>query len=806
MDDPASEENIATVFQCLGLPDSDRQVVISALRALKSPDSVVNEYFDSEDAFRSKYSWNEDVFSSGRDGDAPTASNNPYPPFVIHPADDNSQVLYGTDPSYGPVAPSRPPSRATSRSPIGRLVDMQTDGFQHAEPKNKEEEDSQMQQAIAESRRAIASQDQQPPLSQMSGVTSGVDTNPKFGPANRDYYNEQYWSLVTTKSGHDTDPTANARKRNSDDPVFLSCRSDQWPHRIGPVLAIFHSIPAARNTLLRFGNQPESGYGSHPNWFRGSIISPPGQQADKEGQVSGGSYPPWHEEAHRLVAFLDNTERSYGTADTLAEAVVSTFCNEIDDREKAFFKRLWLQEISLGSNVFRILLSRQDAKGVTTESSCGCLELHLTEQQLIEANSLYDILDAVLLRDDEPTSIVDAPDVLTVQFKDKLLTGTTIPETIYIDKYLANNQHKMEHIRGERAELSNAQETLRKLEAQCARYTNPNGKSWDLKEMSAQGIARCQENITKIRNRAFWRDHERKRAEGSLGDDEFYLPDHPGDPALQPEEAEVIAHLEARIRQLETDIVGIDQIMKDQITPRREALNARSHRISSLLTGPSSDSEWNATHKYTLRGVVSDHQKCFVRRRETSLMELDENAVPDEQWWKVTCEEANGYIVTSEKTNYENVIYETFGIGMSPIMVYATDKAMDAMPLPLSEALKTFVRFDNRQFQKEVAQEQPDGQPEPWADNPQTFPDSVWSGIALKSKQSRDSMDSMATNQDSAGDVDEDMLDAPYEALDDNAGTEQHEVPELVDLSVRDSGPVQEMQEIGNSPLLPRPI
>jgi hypothetical protein len=49
MDDPASEENIATVFQCLGLPDSDRQVVISALRALKSPDFVVNEYFDSED-------------------------------------------------------------------------------------------------------------------------------------------------------------------------------------------------------------------------------------------------------------------------------------------------------------------------------------------------------------------------------------------------------------------------------------------------------------------------------------------------------------------------------------------------------------------------------------------------------------------------------------------------------------------------------------------------------------------------------------------------------------------------------------
>jgi hypothetical protein len=32
-------------------------------------------------------------------------------------------------------------------------------------------------------------------------------------------------------------------------------------------------------------------------------------------------------------------------------------------------------------------------------------------------------------------------------------------------------------------------------------------------------------------------------------------------------------------------------------------------------------------------------------------MELDEDTAPAEQWWKLTCEEDNGYIVASEVSN-----------------------------------------------------------------------------------------------------------------------------------------------------------
>lgn len=183
-------------------------------------------------------------------------------------------------------------------------------------------------------------------------------------------------------------------------------------------------------------------------------------------------------------------------------------------------------------------------------------------------------------------------------------------------------------------------------------------------------------------------------------------------------------------------------------------------------------------------------------------------------------------------TSFEVAMREACGIGSKPILVYATDSAMEEAPEPLSDALKTFVKFDNRHFKQELAQaEQQQAIEQQDVDYVSTL---RAAGIRIKQRRS-DSMDSMATNQASAGDLDDDMRDAPFErdealavkGTSDGMFDADEAMPALVDVSVTDDvhseqlarvsldddkrdstlppTGMPEMQERANSPLLIRP-
>ena len=98
---------------------------------------------------------------------------------------------------------------------------------------------------------------------------------------------------------------------------------------------------------------------------------------------------------------------------------------------------------------------------------------------------------------------------------------------------------------------------------------------------------------------------------------------------------------------------------------------------------------------------------------------------------------------------------EACGAGCQPIVVYATDKAMAQEPLPLSGALQTFVRLDNRHFKQELSQSTRLGSHKRSA--------GLGDGSQSKRLQRSVSVDSMATNHASVGDFDEDMRDAPFD-------------------------------------------
>ncbi|KAK0727903.1 hypothetical protein B0T26DRAFT_639576 [Lasiosphaeria miniovina] len=789
----ASAEQIKMVMEATGL--SDHGMIAAALQGKNNNvDAVADEYWTDSNNFIKKYGWDEGVFSSNREGDM---VNNTAPSFIIHPADD-SQVIYGSEPTgfYGSVAPSRPPSRANTRSPIGRVVDLTAGEFTGGGPSNRQEEEADLQRAINESLHASGIQSPQPlpgppPLPQQSGITNAGDGSVFFGPATRPEYDPGEWSMVRLKA-QNPDPEPSLRARIPGDPVFLRCRpnnnnnnNNNGVHRIGPILMILHTIPATRNALLRFGREPEYGYGSNQEWWKGVVILPPDQQAARD-TGSGGFYgsdslPPWSDEVHRLIAFLDSTDRSYGTADILCESQYEG-TPLFGDREKDFFQNCLsgqamtdgIQQETSSSFAVSVEVVPILGDGPSTLNVFALFESHFLRETLSLAQNLYSVWDLLFYmhigtpEEDLDTArmamITQPSDVITFRFggDDGFPKHIEIPETFYIDRYMAINRDQMRQLQLEMSTVTLAFQQNKQKEDQLTTYTQK-GKAWDRRVMNKAAIQRCNELTAKIKNHASWRDHEEAR---SRGDDDFYLPEHSGQPKLWPQEAAVVEHYETKIRHLEQQMAEIDRVMKSVILPERESLQALYSHLCTLLTGPSADEKWNATHKYTLRGVTSNANIVFVRKREPVLMQMDEAATPTEQWWKITCDESNNNTITT----YETVVREACGINSKPILVYATDEALEQESTPLRDALKTFVKFDNRHFKQELSQ----------AEQQQSSP---------KRLKKSASLESMATNQASAGDIDDDMRDSAFNdddvfASGDGFMDTRHGIGQLVDISV----------------------
>lgn len=136
-------------------------------------------------------------------------------------------------------------------------------------------------------------------------------------------------------------------------------------------------------------------------------------------------------------------------------------------------------------------------------------------------------------------------------------------------------------------------------------------------------------------------------------------------------------------------------------------------------------------------------------------------------------------------TTFEQVVRQGCA-KQTPILIFATDEAMEETPEPLSDALKTFVKLDNRHFRQEVSKQE--------IELPDTLDGGALTRSALrdmhKPRERSGSIDSMATNKASVGDSDEDMPDVTGD-----------QTPGLVDVSDSSS---QEMQERGIPPMITR--
>lgn len=157
-------------------------------------------------------------------------------------------------------------------------------------------------------------------------------------------------------------------------------------------------------------------------------------------------------------------------------------------------------------------------------------------------------------------------------------------------------------------------------------------------------------------------------------------------------------------------------------------------------------------------------------------------------------------LIHSQPVGFAGVTREACSDGSKPILIYASEKAMDETLDPLSDALKTFVKFDNRYFKQEVSAAATEEHSNAMKEMSYT---STLRGAGIKKARS-DSMDSMATNQASMGDFDDEIRNATFdESGDVFAGGSSKETfdygnqtDDLVDVSLDEAPPAGSPEEL----------
>lgn len=428
-------------------------------------------------------------------------------------------------------------------------------------PMSRTQEDEDLQKALAASRAesGVASP-------QETGIAHADTSLPAFGPANRDDYDQNQWAMVPIHK-EPAEPPPSSRKREPGSPAFLRCRKTGYErHRLGTLLTVFHEIPAARNALLSSGI-PAATYGHSPAWWKGQPIVPAHIQAARDrGELSWAddTDPDFSEEVHRLMAFLDITDRSYGTADVLADLKIISGGWGSGDYEPTFLRVL---KETNGDDKTRPLwtylklASMQEIPDSDTDSvdEYGMLDLKVPDGPSEGVTSLYNLWDLLYwiepgttdAEDEEPAKmayITAAPEVLTMRINGAV-SSIDIPETFYLDRYIESNKEKAATIQAKICRVHGALAKAKEVENHITKWTSPrDGSEWDRSLLINKVIERDEKEIWRVKARALWRKHEECNASG----DPFpYLPHLPAqlDNLIELTEREeaVIKHYEAQI-------------------------------------------------------------------------------------------------------------------------------------------------------------------------------------------------------------------------------------------------------------------
>ena len=334
-----------------------------------------------------------------------------------------------------------------------------------------EPEDEQLNRAMA-----ISMNDSQTLPGQETGtIDRGKQT---FGPATRNYYEADAWAVVPAAQIEEIllNPEPNDRKRQPNTPVFFKTPSTS--HRLSALIKILHAIPMAREAML---NRTKTllDYGHEKDWWDGTPVKvlrivnmdADGRRFNEDDIIF---------EAQRLMAFLDKTDRAYGSTNVLAGFEGIGLQN---DGKASNFLSIWqsasARSKSALANIFESVgtkLDRSDPEGARSEHFCY-LSVGVDTETSGKGLTLYEAMDHILwvdAKEDDDIYLEQIGDIFTLEVKNQVENvpglGIEIPSIWYADRYLPSHLQQAKGMLARKAAVTAQFQKEEKLQTKFSNF------------------------------------------------------------------------------------------------------------------------------------------------------------------------------------------------------------------------------------------------------------------------------------------------------------------------------------------------
>ncbi|KAE8326548.1 hypothetical protein BDV39DRAFT_176665 [Aspergillus sergii] len=589
-----------------------------------------------------------------------------------------------SDPVPSSIPPSRPPTTSGEQTQGPEYQQATPPPSQNATDPNKglslaEQEERELQQAVAMSLNQNLGQ-------QETGVTTSNKSN--FGRATRDFYDEGAWAMT-------------AFLRPSEDSLYL-----------GGLLTILHSIPLAREALLQ-RNKILSNYGHDPQWWNGQPINLPKIVTIQDAHDGDTDWDDIIYETQRLVAFLDITERSFGSVDALASLKnMSTYDSE---GSIGRFLETW-QDAAVradpGNQLATVFSSKAYKRPLTVYDTPIHKDFFILESFVDpeHGQTLYDVLDRAIWSDRPGEELDDVwlehvGEIFTVRLESTDNTkpiDVKIPAVFYPDRYLADFRDFSRDFRAQRLQEYDG---IFKLDNLINRFSASksamHSKGMTLKETLEKAASAVSVTLPK------------SLANGANG------------LSLSPEAANAEAkRLADELREVSSKI---DDKLKELVQRRERAIETL-RGYTKILTEPSDVSGKTPHYKYTLRGVCTDPHVTYVLRPSdhTEMADNEPTTVDEWQWWRIsfstddakarqaelqksdasTSKNADVIGYTARKVREIEVLKAAREESKNVLLIYANGNAMNFREEPIPPPLQEFINADNAAFDAEFKEQE----------------------------------------------------------------------------------------------------